>query len=109
MAHLCPNPGPDGPDNEPLSRTDLNLLRPTMERPINPTTRRERKRADASYMKSRSAEPIDDWPRLTRLEILFVILFYANPHKGRLPFAHRVTGDGHPYLVPTERSGLGPT
>ena len=67
---FVPRPWPDGPDNEPLSRTDLNLLRPKMECPINPTTRRERRRADASYMKSRSAETIDDWPHLTRLEIL---------------------------------------
>jgi hypothetical protein len=51
---FVPRPWPDGPDNEPLSRTDLTLLRPTMERPINPTTRRERKVADACYMKSRS-------------------------------------------------------
>jgi hypothetical protein len=74
---FVPRPWPDGPDNEPLSRTDLTLLRPTMERPINPTTRRERKLADASYMKSRSAEPIDDWPHLTRLEIL--LSFYSLP------------------------------
>jgi hypothetical protein len=56
---------PDGPDNEPLARTDLNLLRAAMEGPIDPTTRREHRRAHASYMKSRSAESTEDWPRLT--------------------------------------------
>jgi hypothetical protein len=67
---FVPRPWPDGPDNEPLARTDLNLLRPAMERPFNPTTPREHRRAYASYMKSRSTESIKDWPRLIPLEVL---------------------------------------
>jgi hypothetical protein len=60
----------DGPDNEPLARTDLNLLPAAMEGPISPKTRREHRRAHASYMKSRSAESTEDWPRLAPLEVL---------------------------------------
>jgi hypothetical protein len=67
---FVPRRWPDGPDNEPLARTDLNLLRPAMECPIKPTTRREHRRAHASYMKSPSAESTEDWPRLIPLELL---------------------------------------
>ncbi len=61
---------PDGPDNEPLARTDLNLLRPATERPINPTTRREHRRAHAIYKNSRSAKSTAGWPDLISLEYL---------------------------------------
>ena len=67
---FVPRRWPDGPDNEPLARTDLNLLRPAMEGPINPTSRREHRRARAIYMKSRSAESSKGWPHLLRLELL---------------------------------------
>jgi hypothetical protein len=67
---FVPRRWPDGPDNEPLARTDLNLLRAAMEGLINPTTRREHRRAHASYMKSRSAESTEDWPRLAPREHL---------------------------------------
>ena len=67
---FVPRPWPNGPDNEPLARTDLNLLRPAMERPFNPTTRREHRRANANYMKSPSAESIKDWPDLIPLKDL---------------------------------------
>ena len=67
---FVPRCWPDGPDNEPLARTDLNLLRPAAERPFNPKTRREHRRAQASYMKSRSAESTEDWPRLIPLDVL---------------------------------------
>jgi hypothetical protein len=67
---FVPRRWPYGPDNEPLARTDLNLLPAAMEGPINPKTRREHRRAHASYMKSRSAESTEDWPRLAPLEVL---------------------------------------
>jgi hypothetical protein len=67
---FVPRRWPDGPDNEPLARTDLNLLRPATERPINPTTRREHRRAHAIYMNSRSAKSTADWPDLISLEYL---------------------------------------
>ena len=67
---FVPQPWPDGPDNEPLARIDLNLLRPATERPINPITRREHRRAHANYMKTRSAKSSEDWPGLIPLEVL---------------------------------------
>jgi hypothetical protein len=63
-------PWPHGPDNEPLARTDLKLLRPEMERPDNQMTPRERRRARATYMKSHPIERPDDWPSLVPLEFL---------------------------------------
>jgi hypothetical protein len=63
-------PWPDGPDNEPLARTDLKLLRPEMERPDNQTTTRERKRAHATYMKSYPIKRTGDWPPILPLEFL---------------------------------------
>jgi hypothetical protein len=67
---FVPRPWPNGPNNEPLARTDLNLLRPATERLINPTTRREHRRAQAIYMKSPSAKISEDWPDLIELELL---------------------------------------
>jgi hypothetical protein len=67
---FVPRPWPNGPNNEPLARTDLNLLRPTTERLIIPTTRREHRRSQANYMKSRSAKSSEDWPDLLELELL---------------------------------------
>jgi hypothetical protein len=63
-------PWPDGPDNEPLARTDLTLLRPEMERPDDQMTPRERRRARATYMKSHPIKRTDDWPRLLPSEFL---------------------------------------
>jgi hypothetical protein len=63
-------PWPDGPDNEPLARTDLKLLRPEMERPDDQMTPRERRRARATYMKSHPIERTDDWPPLLPAEFL---------------------------------------
>jgi hypothetical protein len=61
---------PHGPDNEPLARTDLNLLRPATQRPIiiSPTTRREHNRAHAIDMNS--VKPTAGWPDLILLEYL---------------------------------------
>jgi hypothetical protein len=67
---FVPRPWPNGPNNEPLARTDLNLLRPATERPINPTTRREHRRAHANYMKSSFAKTSEDWPDLISLKFL---------------------------------------
>jgi hypothetical protein len=63
---------PDGPDNEALARTDLNLLRPATQRPIiiSPTTRREHRRAHAIGLNSHSAKSTADWPDLISLEYL---------------------------------------
>ena len=61
-------PWPDGPDNEPLARTDLSLLGPPVL-PENQMTCRERKRAQATYLR----HPIDhtgEWPRLFSIEYL---------------------------------------
>jgi hypothetical protein len=63
-------PWPDGPDDEPLARTDLKLLRPEMERPDDQMTPRERRRARATYMKSHPIERTDDWPWLFPAEFL---------------------------------------
>ena len=41
------HPWPDGPDNEPLAHTDLNLLRPAKGRPDRQMTPRERRREHA--------------------------------------------------------------
>jgi hypothetical protein len=67
---FVPRPRPDGPENEPLARTDLNLLRHAAERSPEPITRREHRRALAIYMKSRSAESTEDWPYLIPIEII---------------------------------------
>jgi hypothetical protein len=61
-------PWPDGPDNEPLARTDLNLLRPATALPNSQMTPRERKRARATYMKSDPINRMDNWPGLLPLE-----------------------------------------
>ncbi len=61
---------PDGPDNEPLARTDLNLLRPATQRLIIPTTRRERRPAQAIDLNSRTAKSAAGWPGLFSLEYL---------------------------------------
>jgi hypothetical protein len=63
-------PWPDGPDHEPLARTDLNLLRPATPWPDSEMTRREQKRARATYMKSHSTQRVDNWPCLLPLELL---------------------------------------
>ncbi len=78
---------PDGPDNEPLAPTDLNLLRPATERPINPTTRREHRRAHAIYMNSRSAKSTVDWPDLISLEYLTM------PFEKQMKFRERMVVD----------------
>lgn len=61
---------PDGPDYEPLARTDLNLLRPATQWPDSQMTPREQKRARATYMKSHPTKRIDDWPDLMTSEDL---------------------------------------
>jgi hypothetical protein len=63
-------PWPDGPDNEPLARTDLDLLRPATQWPHSAMTRREQKRARATYIKSHPTKRVDNWPCLLAPEVL---------------------------------------
>jgi len=84
---FVPRPWPNGPNNEPLARTDLNLLRPATERLSNPKTRREHRRAQAICMKTPSAKISEYWPYLFPLGILTMSweqqdkLFSAWKHK----------------------------
>jgi hypothetical protein len=63
-------PWPNGPDNERLARTDLNLLHPATAWPDRQMTPRELKRARAAYMKSLPTKHIDYWPLLQDVESL---------------------------------------
>jgi hypothetical protein len=65
-------PWPHGPDNEPLARNDLKLLRPEIERADNPITPRERMRA--THMKPQTIKCTDDWPELMPSEWFETIL-----------------------------------
>ncbi len=67
---FVPLPWPHGPDNEPLARTGLNLLRPATQRPDRQMTPREQKRARAISMKFHSTKHIDNWPCLELVELL---------------------------------------
>ena len=64
------HPWPDGPDDEPLAHTDLNLLRPAKGRPDRQMTPRERRREHAIQMKSHPIERADDWPDLLESELI---------------------------------------
>jgi hypothetical protein len=61
-------PWSHGPDDEPLARTDLKLLRPGTEQAEKKMTPRERKRA--TDMKSPTIKRTDDWPELIPSEYL---------------------------------------
>ena len=70
-------PWPNGPDNEPLARTDLKLLRPDLklvrpdlQRPDSQMTPRERRRARAAYRKPHPFDGPGDWPMLLPSEFL---------------------------------------
>ena len=70
-------PWPNGPDNEPLARTDLKLLRPDLklvrpdlQRPDSQMTPRERRRARATDRKSHPFDGTGDWPILLSSEFL---------------------------------------
>jgi hypothetical protein len=65
-----PSPWADDPENEPLARTDLNLLRPARQLPDSTMTPREQKRARATYLKSHPTKPTDEWPSLLASELL---------------------------------------
>ena len=54
-------PWPYGMECEPLARTDLDLLRPALERPVKTMTHRESRRDRAASMKSERLQP---WPAL---------------------------------------------
>jgi hypothetical protein len=63
-------PWPHGSEHEPLARTDLNLLRPTIEDTIRPMTRRELMRKRAALQKSDRGERQEAWPPLIPVERL---------------------------------------
>ncbi len=60
---------PHGSEGEPLARTDLNLLRPTIEDATRQMTRRELIRERAALQKSDRGEQ-QAWPRLIPVEHL---------------------------------------
>ena len=57
-------PWPHGPEDEPLARTDLNFLRPTIEDAIRQMTRRELMRKRVALQKSDRGERQKAWPPL---------------------------------------------
>jgi hypothetical protein len=61
-------PWPNGPDNEQLSCTNLDLLRPAKENPNHQMTRRESRRAKAAV--KGLAESTDEWPSLLSVNSL---------------------------------------
>jgi hypothetical protein len=63
-------PWPRGSEDEPLARTDLNLLRPTIEDTSRQMTRRELMRERAVLQKSDRGERQDEWPPLIPVEYL---------------------------------------
>lgn len=65
-----PEPWANGSENEPLARTDLNLVRPTTPLPDHQMTPREQKRARATYLKSHALKRTDDWPTLLPAKLL---------------------------------------
>lgn len=69
-------PWPDALENEPLARTDLNLLHPTTTTgsPDDQITPRERKRANANYMKSDPLKRMAEWPGLLALELIHSLI-----------------------------------
>ena len=63
-------PWPRGCEDEPLARTDLNLLRPTIEDTTRQMTRRELMRERAALKKSQRGERQEAWPPLVPEKIL---------------------------------------
>jgi len=61
-------PWPNGPDNEQLSCTNLDLLHPARENPSQQMTRRETRRAKAAA--KGLAESTDEWPSLIPVKYL---------------------------------------
>jgi hypothetical protein len=62
-------PWPHGSEDEPLARTDLNLLRPTIQDATRPLTRRELMRRNAA-LKQSEREREEAWPDLIPAEVL---------------------------------------
>jgi hypothetical protein len=63
-------PWPHGPEDEPLARTDLNLLRPTIADATRQMTRREQMRERVALKKSDRGERRDAWPALIPADYL---------------------------------------
>ena len=61
-------PWPNGPDNEQLACTNLDLLRPARENTNHQMTRRESRRAKAAAKDL--AESTDEWPSLLSVNLL---------------------------------------
>ena len=63
-------PWPHGPEDEPLARTDLNLLRPTIADATRQMTRREQMSERVALKKSDRGEFHEAWPALIPAKIL---------------------------------------
>ena len=80
-----PSPWPNGPKNEPLARTDLDLVRPATQWPDGQMTPREQKRARAIALKhSDKNRETESWPELLAAKYLEV-----QPDEARKLFAPR--------------------
>jgi hypothetical protein len=63
-------PWPYGMENEPLARTDLDLIRPVLERPLREMTTRELRRTQALSKRSEDLRSGMSWPHLISKDIL---------------------------------------
>ena len=59
-----PRPWANGPENEPLARTDLDLVRPATPWSEGRMRLREQQRAHETQLKSPAVKRTDDWPNL---------------------------------------------
>ncbi len=92
-------PWPHGSEDEPLARTDLDLLRPTVENATRPMTRRELMRRNAALKKS-EREREEAWPDLIPAEVLrlpFSEIFQLRS-KNR-DFHHAIIGRPRPHRL----------
>ena len=92
------SPWPHGSESEPLARTDLNLLRPTIKATTRLMTRREHMRERAALKKSDRGERQEWWPPLIPVEHLKL------SRSERIYLAHR-DGDFHHASIGQPRPG----
>ena len=64
-----PNPWPNGPENEPLARTNLDLIRPASQWPDSEMSPRAQKRARAIHLKHADKHTVQ-WPDLPSAKYL---------------------------------------
>jgi hypothetical protein len=94
---------PRGHEQEPLARTDLNLLRPTRNNSVQRMTRREQMRERVAFEKSNRDECQRHWPDLLPLKVLklsrseFLSLNESLNHRNR-DFHHATIGQPSPKL-----------